>query len=432
MQSNEILQLRGFYENELKARFLFYWLPRCEDRENGGFVNCFTNDGSRLVSNDKYTWSQGRFLWMFSKLASTESKIFTDRERQTFLELAKSGRDFLLSHVLIAPDDYRCVFLMEEDGTPKYVNGCSDLDMSIFADCFVVMGFAKYAVAARDEESYRFAKRLYNSVWERYYSGDYKTLPYPLSAAYIAHSRPMILTNVTCELFRAAELYAPEELPKFKENIAKCHREVFEVFADDDHLVHEFRLADGDFPPNLFGGHINPGHTLEDMWFQLEAADILGGSPYLEEIGNIVKKTMDTGWDRQYGGILHFVTCDGLGMQGDVGDAKDEPQMKLVLDDWGSKLWWVHSEALYTTLLMYDRTNDERYLDDFNKVFDYTMSTFPNPDKAIGEWIQIRTREGKPQDKVVALPVKDPYHIVRNVILLIELLENRLKREQNN
>ena len=65
-----------------------------------------------------------------------------------------------------------------------------------------------------------------------------------------------------------------------------------------------------------------------------------------------------------------------------------------------------------------------------DKVFDYVFSTFPNPDKNVGEWIQIRTREGRPQEKVVALPVKDPYHIIRNVILIIELLEKRKKREE--
>jgi N-acylglucosamine 2-epimerase len=103
--------------------------------------------------------------------------------------------------------------------------------------------------------------------------------------------------------------------------------------------------------------------------------------------------------------------------------------MRLVLDDWASKLWWVHSEALYTTLLLYDRTGDEEFLSWFEKIYQYVFSTFPNPDKEIGEWIQIRTREGKPQEKVVALPVKDPYHITRNVILLIELLEKRQRRE---
>ena len=74
---------------------------------------------------------------------------------------------------------------------------------------------------------------------------------------------------------------------------------------------------------------------------------------------------------------------------------------------------------------MYCRTGDEAFLTLFEKVFDYTYKTFPNPDRSIREWIQIRTREGKPQEKVVALPVKDPYHIIRNVMMIIELLEKQ-------
>ncbi|MBR2616521.1 MAG: AGE family epimerase/isomerase [Clostridia bacterium] len=418
----------SFFKKELKDNLLSFWMSRCLDTEYGGYLNCFTNAGDRLVSYDKYTWSQGRFLWTFSKLASCKTDAFKKQERERFLEMAKNGRDFLLKNVLIAPGDLRCVFLMERDGTPKYVEGCKELDMSISADCFVVMGFAKYAEVSGDEESYLFAKALFGSVWERYQSGNFKSLPYPISPKYQSHARPMILTNVICELFGAASRFDTPFLSELKEKLLKCHREVFEVFCDKDNLVHEFRLTGGDFPPNLFGGHINPGHTLEDMWFQTEAQEILGIHTYDEKIRRVVESTFRTGWDKEYGGLLHFVTCDGKGMTGKVGDAADEPQMKLVLDDWGSKLWWVHSEALYTTLLTFDRTGDEAFQRDFETVFDYTFRTFPNPDRSIGEWIQIRTREGHPQEKVVALPVKDPYHIIRNVVLIIELLEKRIGR----
>ena len=44
------------------------------------------------------------------------------------------------------------------------------------------------------------------------------------------------------------------------------------------------------------------------------------------------------------------------------------------------------------------------------------------PDHKTGEWTQIRKRDGAPQQKVVALPVKDPFHIARNLILILELL----------
>ena len=65
---------------------------------------------------------------------------------------------------------------------------------------------------------------------------------------------------------------------------------------------------------------------------------------------------------------------------------------------------------------------DDELLALYRQVFDYTFRTFPNPDREIGEWIQIRDRQGRPEQRVVALPVKDPFHIIRNVAQIIELL----------
>ena len=58
MNNNEYRRLKGFYENELTNQILSFWLPRCEDKEYGGYLNCFDNMGKQLVSYDKYTWSQ--------------------------------------------------------------------------------------------------------------------------------------------------------------------------------------------------------------------------------------------------------------------------------------------------------------------------------------------------------------------------------------
>ena len=429
LDTNEYL---SFFKQELTENLLSFWMTRCLDRVNGGYLNCFTNDGSKLISTDKYTWSQGRFLWIFSKLSMMESEMFSPDQRQEFLRYAENGKNFLLKHVLLGPEDYRCVFLMDAQGQPKRVADHDGYDLSISADCFVVMGFAAYSLAAKDEAAWDFAKRLGDSVWERYQSGNFRSLPYPVTAAYQSHAKPMLLTNVCCELFKAAKYFAPQYAKLLQERIEQCHREVFEVFQDENHLVHEFKYAQGDFPNHLFGQHINPGHTLEDMWFQLEAAGIIQQDWAVGQIGQIVQRTMELGWDEEWGGLYHFVPCDGLNTAFQVGEAAEEPQMKLVLDDWGSKLWWVHSEAMYTTLLLYCRTNDDAYWTLFQKVFQYTYRTFPNPDRSVREWIQIRTREGLPQEKVVALPVKDPYHIIRNVILLIELLEGRAKENNEN
>ena len=423
---NEKIDLQKYlslFKKELTENLLPFWMSRCLDRENGGYFNCFTNDGSRLISHDKYTWSEGRFLWMFSRLATVESDLFDEAERAEFLSYAEKGKDFLLKNVLLGEGDYRCVFLTDAEGNPKTVEGHEGYDLSISADCFVVMGFSAYARAAKDRKAWEFAKRLGESVWERYQSDSYRSLPYPVPKGYLTHAKPMILTNMCCELYRAAELCEPTYTEVLRPRIERCHKEVFEIFADREGLIHEFRHADGSSSEELFVEHINPGHSLEDMWFQWEAAEILGTDRYKKQIERISLATMERGWDAEYGGFYHFVPSGGFDRQYTVGDTEENPQLRLVLDDFGSKLWWVHSEAVYTALLMLLKTGNEAFAVWLERIVDYTFTTFPNPDRSVGEWIQIRTREGKPQDKVVALPVKDPYHIIRNLLLAIELLE---------
>jgi len=42
------------------------------------------------------------------------------------------------------------------------------------------------------------------------------------------------------------------------------------------------------------------------------------------------------------------------------------------------------------------------------------------PAETGNEWIQIRNRSGQPVEGVVALPVKDPFHILRTVMYMTE------------
>lgn len=426
MERTRLYELTGFYENELTNNMLSFWLPRCEDKINGGYFTCFDNRGAQLVSHDKYTWSQGRLVWIFSKLASMDSGTFTEKQREQFLSLARSGRNFLMAHCLIGSNDWRCVFLMDETGRPKHVDGWKQLDMSIYADCFVTAGLAKYAEAANDGDAYAFAAKLYLSVLDRVRRGTFNTLPYPLSPEYRAHGIPMILSNTTKELYGAAVRFDPDSAGELKENLKGFTEDILAHFVDENNVLHEIITHDNKPVEGIFGTHVNPGHTIEDMWFMTDASDLLENPSYRPKIAAIVKKTLEIGWDYEMGGILHFCSHKGGEPAGDGGKAKDEPMFKQLMGGWGDKLWWPHSEALYTTLLCWQRTGDGCFLDWYKKVSDYTFSTFPNPDRELREWIQIRQRNGAPQDKVVALPVKDPYHIIRNYILIIELLNKIL------
>ena len=411
---------KDFYIKELKENILSFWLPRCVDKVYGGFVNCYDNNGEKLVSYDKYTWSQGRFVWVFSRLASTKAPIFTKEERDGFLALAKNGAEFLINHSLIGEDDWRCVFLMERDGSPKEVSPGNPLDMSIYADCFVVLGLGMYSYASGDQKSFDFALKLYRSIRKRVTEGNFNTLPYPLSSRFRAHGIPMIQDNTARELLRAAEILAPDVVKELKSDMKAYCTDILDHFVDDEYVMHEVISHDNRFIPQLLGQHQNPGHTIEDAWFMLDTAEICG-LPVKEKIYKVALKSLLNGWDETYGGILHFCGIHGGEPVGDNTGVEDETMIKQ-LAGWGDKLWWVHSEALYSSLRCYLESGDEAFLDEYEKVKGYTFATFPNRNPEIREWKQIRRRDGQPEDKVVALPVKDPFHITRDFILIIELL----------
>ena len=413
-------RLFDFYSDELKNNILRFWLPRCEDTLYGGYLNCFDNRGLNLVSYDKYTWSQGRFLWMFSRLAATKAPLFSDDERKLFLRLARQGYEFIRKHCLIAEDDFRCVFLLNRDGSPKKVGSYETLDMSIYADCFVIIGMAAYSAAGSDRTAYDFAKKLYLSVKDRVKTGVFNTLPYPLDPSYRAHGIPMILTNVAKELYEAALLYDVA----FKENLLldmeETATDVLINFKDENDLIHEVIGRDNHKTGGLLGQHINPGHSIEDSWFIHDAAVLLNRPDMSQTASRIMKASFFKGWDEKYGGVLHFVNLEGNPLK--FESDSEEPTIKLVKGGWGDKLWWEHSETLYASLLFFRLTGDRVFSDIHDKTLDYVKNHFINPDKNIGEWIQILTREGRPQEKVVALPVKDPFHITRNLLLICELL----------
>ena len=146
---------------------------------------------------------------------------------------------------------------------------------------------------------------------------------------------------------------------------------------------------------------------------------LAGDAAHMKKTAALLSKTLSLGWDGEYGGIRLFADMDGSTPHGEIPDAS-EPMVKKVTGDNMSKLWWPHSEALYSTMLFSD---DEGMLTWYRKVKDYTFSTFPNRENDRGEWIQIRDRAGHPENRIVALPVKDPFHIMRNLIFILELCE---------
>ena len=148
-----------------------------------------------------------------------------------------------------------------------------------------------------------------------------------------------------------------------------------------------------------------PGHAIESMWFQMHRALARNDRKVISPAAEVLRWHLEKGWDEEYGGIF-------LGI-----DAEDRTPF---LPNSQTKVWWPHTEALYALLLAHQLTGESWCEKWFDQVYEWSFAHFMMPD--IGEWRQRLDRAGKPMTTIIALPVKDPFHLPRALILSLELL----------
>jgi N-acylglucosamine 2-epimerase len=159
-----------------------------------------------------------------------------------------------------------------------------------------------------------------------------------------------------------------------------------------------------DLPPPD-GTFVMPGHAIESMWFVLHAARRRNNRELIRRAVDQIRRHLEAGWDREYGGLFLSIDAEG-----------GEPSQP----HWDKKLWWPHTEALYALLLAYELTGERWCLDWYQRVHEWAFAHFSMD--GLGEWRQRLDRRGRPVNDVVALPVKDPFHLPRAVVLILQAL----------
>lgn len=395
----------------------FWW--RAIDAERGGVFNCWNNEGTRLIHRGKFTWSQGRFAWLWSRLGEATARGLLPGDAGAFLAHARKTVEFLRAHAFL--DDGRCAFLLGEDGSVQEARPGLGVAPSIYADCFVAMGLAEFARVAGDRETLEVAWRLFESIDSRINAGGFPTHPDPIPDGHASHAIAMIAMNLALVIAQACE-----ELKDSREKVARSRciaaaAEIFEMFLLPGGRLTELRCRGDARDDTLLVRHLNPGHALESLWMLLTIAAREGRDDWIARASEGVLHAFEKGWDSERGGLLHFVDFEGGEPRGTAGASDYEHSIRA---SWNAKLWWVHSEAIYTSLLCYKLTGSAAARGWFERAFEYALRVFPHPDRDVGEWIQIRDRDGMPIEQVVALPVKDPYHVARNLMQVLELFSS--------
>jgi len=379
-------QLRRTYRELLLDGIVPFWARHGVDPQHGGVLSCMGENGTP-VSDAKYIWSQARWVWTCSALYNRIEK------RPEFLTWARDTIDFLLKHG--RDEQGRWVYRTTREG--RIVEGAT----SIYTDCFVVYGLSEYCRAVPDPDLLSLAKTVFASIQDRIAKPTFsETAPYELPPNRRCHGVPMILTEVAGELMittgdksilAAADDFAASVMNHFVRPARQCLVE----FVD-----HDYREVP---PPE--GTFVMPGHAIESMWFQMHRALARKDRQTIIRAVEVLRWHLEKGWDKEYGGIF-------LGI-----DAEGHPPF---LPNSESKVWWPHTEALYALLLAHELTGESWCENWFEQIRRWSFEHFSMPEA--GEWRQRLDRTGKPMTTVVALPVKDPFHLPRALILSLELL----------
>jgi len=363
-----------------------FWASHGVDREHGGVLSCLTESGER-ISTDKYIWSQARWVWVCAALYNRIER------RPEFLQWARETIEFLLRH---GRDDHgQWVYRTTRDG------GILEGATSIYSDCFVVYGLSEYCRAVPDARCLALARSTFAEIQRRVEAPGFSaTAPYPLPPNRRNHGVPMILTEVAHELARttgdsaigaAADEYSRRVMQYFVRLERKCLLE----FLDRDYR--EVPAPEGTF--------VMPGHAIESMWFTMHRARTRNDLPTIRAAAEVIRWHLEKGWDADHGGLL-------LGI-----DAEGNPPFFPHSD---TKIWWPHTEALYALLLTHTLTGERWSETWYERVHAWAFQHFSMPET--GEWRQRLDRRGHAMNTVVALPVKDPFHLPRMLILGLELL----------
>ena len=140
----QIQTLADQYNRELFDHVIPFWETYSLDEQHGGYFTCLERDGT-VFDTDKLVWLQARQFWTFSMLYNRV------RQESRWLDIAKTGVDFLLKHGMDAQGHW--YFSLDRQGNPLVQ------PYNIFSDCFAAMALSQYALAVNDETCKQVAQQ---------------------------------------------------------------------------------------------------------------------------------------------------------------------------------------------------------------------------------------------------------------------------------
>jgi N-acylglucosamine 2-epimerase len=292
--------------------------------------------------------------------------------------------------------DYNWYFALTREGQPLVD------PYNIFSYTFAAMAFAQLHKATGEERYAEATRRTFEHIMERW---ENPKAQWNKAHAGTRNIRAMAPSMILCNLLLEIEhLIEPEVV---EASIDRALSDVMDNFYRPElGLVVEHISADGTLSDTFDGRLINPGHTLETMWFVMDLARRRGDEALIKKAIEIGLNTLEFGWDKEHGGIFYFM------------DRKGCPPQQL---EWDQKLWWVHLESAICMIKGYQLTGNEQCLEWFKKLHDYMWTHFK--DAEYPEWYGYLNRRGEVLLTLKGGKWKGCFHVPRGLYQIWQILE---------
>lgn len=342
-------------------------------------------DGT-VYGTDKSMVLHGRAVWLFSRLCNALG------ENAEWLEAARHGYTFLFGHGFDAEGSM--VFSVDRRGAP--------LGRMLFSvEAYATMAAAEYARAAGDKSSADLADKLLGKVFELHQRHR--------SEGVVSSGRrvrkflvPLLLLTVGSALRGAGREDAVAVA------VQRVVDEICEDFIDPrEHVVYETVGLEAAVRGQPEGRCMVPGHAINLAWLFLEESERTADTALRDKALHVLDCAFERGWDDRYGGIFQYVDTQGK--------PPEDP-------GWAMKLWWVHNEALYATLLAHAITGAPKYCRWFDAIHEWTFAHFP--DSVYGGWYGYLNRDGTVALRAKGTMWKGVFHVSSSLLQCHMLLRS--------
>lgn len=394
------------YEPKLQTNLLnnivAFWYPDTLDRKNGGYILHHNMEG-RLKPGPptKMIVTQARMVWLYSRL------VLAGHGRRKYLEAAAVGYRFLRDKMW---DQTNGGFYWEVDVTGNKV---LQPMKHLYGQSFGLFALSEYYLASRDKKALNLATHLFDLLeakahdnlhggYHEWFNADWT--PGPDEITYMGDP-PYKLMNTHLHLLEAmTAFYRASKLPL-------ARKRLLELIRIESSAVVRKSLGGctdkykADWTPVLTGNYarVSYGHDLENIWLLIDACKTAGIStyPFLDLYRSQFDYALKYGYDKKQGGFFYY---------GPFNQPAENHE----------KSWWVQAEALVSSLYMYRLIGDEKYLDVFEKTYDWVDQH--QVDWKHGEWFDTIMPDGTPRGDKAQI-WKAGYHNGRSMLQCLAILK---------